>query len=569
METALSAKENALFANINLCRAAKPVGYPTDATTNPNDYLAKLNASAGGQKIGPSLVLRVMAGDTIQLGSKAFYKSAAASTSSTTVANMLAALLQAFATGSGPVDGAHGNGTGAGSPIVSNFTAANYQSIRDKDPTQNVTTLPKAYLAYVLFDEQMSMVDENSGVRQVQGSPDQLQTLATSPMVMKKTGFLYVYTTNESIQDVYFDNIVINHNAGPLLEETHYYPFGLTMAGISSRALKNPYAKNNLNYNGIEQTDEFGLNQYDAYYRTLDPQIGRWNQIDPAAEKYPGISPYNSNFNNPISIFDPLGDDPPFWGLVNGIWGWQYKAFDVIGQQAGRMAVEAGIRSFTTNGFNQIGAYVANQQQQRQVYELQRLQSLQRSYDIQSQIDLQQSQQIELKNSFPVRQFEDPKTTGAAWRREMENQRKTFIFVTDYVEPVVTNITTMGLEALFVSTISRGAGQAAVTAAARRASSAQANRLAGNAFRDELAAALEAEGRTVVKEVYKKTPFGKRFIDLDVWTAPAEFGGKNLGGIEAKASMSARYRASQRAKDLWLLVTEKYRVDVVRKPINW
>lgn len=349
MESANSAKENALFSNIDNTRSAKPVGYPADGTTSPNDYVSKLNASSGTQKIGPSLVLRVMAGDTIQLGAKAFYKSASASTSSTTVANMLVALLQAFASGTMPSDGAHGSGVGPGAPITTNFTAANYQAIRDKDPNQNQPTKPKAYLNYVLFDDLLNMVDENSGVRQVQGSPDQLQTLATSRMVVKKDGFLYVYTSNESIQDVYFDNIVVAHNSGPLLEETHYYPFGLTMAGISSKALKNPYAENNNNYNGIEQTTELGLNQYDAFYRTLDPQLGRWWQMDPAIDNYPEINPYNCNFNNPISYSDPEGDDPFFWNIFwQNVGGYTLPTLSVTAPRIAGV-VENSVSRFINN----------------------------------------------------------------------------------------------------------------------------------------------------------------------------------------------------------------------------
>ncbi|HEY9259246.1 MAG TPA: hypothetical protein VIP81_14835, partial [Chitinophaga sp.] len=72
METAAAPVEDALFSNVDITRTPKPVGYPADATTSPNDYVARLNAT-NGQKIGPSLVLRVMAGDTLQIGSKAFY----------------------------------------------------------------------------------------------------------------------------------------------------------------------------------------------------------------------------------------------------------------------------------------------------------------------------------------------------------------------------------------------------------------------------------------------------------------------------------------------------------------
>ncbi len=88
----------------------------------------------------------------------------------------------------------------------------------------------------------------------------------------------------------------------------------------------------------------------------------------------------------------------------------------------------------------------------------------------------------------------------------------------------------------------------------------QANRTAGNAFRDELADALRKSGRDITTEVYKKTPFGRRFIDIEV-----SQGGKVLGGIETKVGGS-RYIATQRAKDNWLYYMEGYKVNVVRKP---
>jgi RHS repeat-associated protein len=80
------------------------------------------------------------------------------------------------------------------------------------------------------------------------------------------------------------------------------------MAGISSKAFEK--LENDKKYNGIEFDKSLGIDICDAQLRELDPQIGRWWQVDPEIEDMEMWSPYASNYDNPIRYSDPLGNVP-------------------------------------------------------------------------------------------------------------------------------------------------------------------------------------------------------------------------------------------------------------------
>lgn len=93
------------------------------------------------------------------------------------------------------------------------------------------------------------------------------------------------------------------------------------MAGISSKALEYGNPQNKYLFNGIEQNADFKMNMYDAFYRNLDPQIGRFRQIDPKIESADSWAPYSAMLNNPIRYIDPLGDSTIFYNSSGAMLG--------------------------------------------------------------------------------------------------------------------------------------------------------------------------------------------------------------------------------------------------------
>ena len=287
--------------------------YNTNPEASPNAdsrKLYKLNGSTG-LKSGLGITLKVMAGDDVDIYGKSYYHLNSGKTpdNSNLLSNALANLLSVF-TGSSAVGATH---TGVSTTtITSNTTNTNALTnwLNGSQHTTSTNT-PKASINWIFFDEQFKPVTTGSlsgcsMVNDAATNNDKTKTHYNSVNITK-SGYLYVYVSNESNIDVFFDNLQVIHTRGKLLEESAYYPFGLEIAGLSSKALSFGEPGNKYKYNGKELQSEFDINWNDYGARMYDAQIGRFNHIDPLCETSRRWSTYTYCYNNPIRFIDPDG----------------------------------------------------------------------------------------------------------------------------------------------------------------------------------------------------------------------------------------------------------------------
>ncbi|MCC6290053.1 MAG: RHS repeat-associated core domain-containing protein [Chitinophagaceae bacterium] len=131
--------------------------------------------------------------------------------------------------------------------------------------------------------------------------------LALANIRVPRNGYVYAYVSNRSDQHVYFDDFKVSATAGNIIEENHYYAFGMKIAAISSKKLGNVnegVLQNNYQYQGTfsEMDEDIGLNDFPL--RNYDPQTGRWIQQDPYQQF---ASPYVGMGNDPVNLIDPSG----------------------------------------------------------------------------------------------------------------------------------------------------------------------------------------------------------------------------------------------------------------------
>jgi RHS repeat-associated protein len=104
-------------------------------------------------------------------------------------------------------------------------------------------------------------------------------------------------------QDVFFDDLKVTHTKSSIVQANDYYPFGLTF---------NSYQRENsvdqrYKFQGQEHIDDLGLNWDSFKWRNYMPDIGRFFNVDPLAEKYVHNSTYAFAENKVITFVELEG----------------------------------------------------------------------------------------------------------------------------------------------------------------------------------------------------------------------------------------------------------------------
>lgn len=290
------AMEKELFGEdvLQPTRSPLPVELRDKDPGNKKCSLLKPGSSNNGKV--PYKILKVNPGDKFNIGVQYYYRPDGNKTDGKNLReDILKNLISGILGGGGTVSGVDKvGGARQQNLITSPYSNSNAlgRFTQDDNDRENSGRRPRAYLNYVLMDTAMQFIKGGAlRVGEMDAKEPEWKNLVQNDIEATQLGYFLVYISNEEqpssnlgAGNVYFDNLVIITNEGPVMEEDHYYPFGLLIHPISTTG--SGRLKNNYKFQGQELNDNFDVYYYEFRYRQHDPQIGRFTQIDPLSDKF-------------------------------------------------------------------------------------------------------------------------------------------------------------------------------------------------------------------------------------------------------------------------------------------
>ncbi|MEQ9168890.1 MAG: RHS repeat-associated core domain-containing protein [Fulvivirga sp.] len=294
----VDADDEAMFSDLNNIIAADIHDYESVSESLNHDKVQLLNGAEGGV-IGSVLTIPVGKGDKINASVYAKYMTPKGTANATAAVGKLLMTAISGSTGLGTYEGTvTGNYGGSGSMVTNLYS----DELSDTEPYAFIN------LAFLSEDVTATPIISYGQIKEASANG---MAQITLPEIFEapENGYVIVYLSNESeyLTEVYFDDLEIEVEEHPVIQKDDYYPFGLTF----NRWQRNATARENrFKFNGFEEQTDLGWNVYDYLARYYNPAIGRFLNVDPAAEMMRRHSPYNYAFDNPIRFIDPDGMVP-------------------------------------------------------------------------------------------------------------------------------------------------------------------------------------------------------------------------------------------------------------------
>jgi RHS repeat-associated protein len=255
---------------------------------------------ASDKSVGPSMMLKVSAGDSVDMETWVRYQEKVSYTRDIDLLLLSQALGSSFAF-KGAFEGYTISQTNT--IFETGLQAAGFMN----DAGDN--TRPYAYINYMILDANMALITADR--RQVpatagftpgeEGLPNLHQKLDfAQPVVIPQNGYIYIWVSNESEDTkVWFDDIQITHRSTIVTQATDY--------GVWGDILREQKTDESIYRFGFqaqfsERDLETGWNHFEL--REYDPLIARWTTTDPYGEFW---SPYVGMGNDPGNLSDPDG----------------------------------------------------------------------------------------------------------------------------------------------------------------------------------------------------------------------------------------------------------------------